>query len=137
MFKGSTLFHRPGVAQPIVIAEFKRPARTTYDDEENPISQVYSYIRSLRGKEVRDKAGALITSIDTQTPFFCYVIADITPKLEQMLIEQQINRPLPGGRGFFGFHPDYNAYVEVIHYNKLIEDARLRNEVFFRKLGIN
>jgi hypothetical protein len=137
LFKGSTLFHRPGVAQPVVIVEFKRPARRNYSDDENPISQIYSYIRALRGREVRDSAGAIITSIDNQTPFFCYVVADITTRLEQVLIEQQIHRPIPGGRGFFGYHPDYNAYVEVINYDKLIGDARLRNEVFFRKLGIN
>ena len=137
LFKGNTLFHRPGMSQPVVIVEFKRPARKKYSDEENPITQIYKYIRELRGKEVRDKSGALVTGIDERTPFFCYVVADITTKLEQFLVDQQIDSPLPGGRGFFGYHSGYNAYIEVIHYSKFIEDARLRNEIFFKKLGIN
>lgn len=137
LFQGNALFHRMGTSQPVVIVEFKRPARPNYSDDENPITQIYSYIRELQGKEVRDKEGALITTIDNQTPFFCYVIADVTKKLDEYLKDSQINKPLPGGRGFFGFHPDYNAYIEVIHYSTLISDARIRNEIFFKKLGIN
>ncbi|MFH1342777.1 MAG: ATP-binding protein [Pseudomonadota bacterium] len=137
LFQGGALFQRLGAAQPVVIVEFKRPARTGYSDDENPITQLYTYMRELRGKTVRDKTGALITSVDRQTPFFCYVVADITANLQQHLENQQVNKPLPGGRGFFGYHPEFNAYIEVIQYGKLIEDARIRNEAFFRKLGIN
>jgi adenine specific DNA methylase Mod len=61
----------------------------------------------------------------------------MTARLEEYLTDQQINKPLPGGRGYFGYHPDYNAYIEVIYYGKLIDDARFRNEAFFKKLGIN
>ena len=51
LFQGSALFHRLGLKQPIVIVEFKRPARPDYSETENPINQVYNYIRELRGKD--------------------------------------------------------------------------------------
>jgi len=137
LFSGQTLYKRSKTNQPIVIIEFKRPARRNYDDEENPLSQVYGYIRELRAKSVNDKGGKLIMTIDKMTPFFCYIIADITPRLQEILEEQSVNKPLPGGRGFFGFNETYNAFIEVLHYESLIEDARLRNELFFEKLGIS
>jgi hypothetical protein len=137
LFSGQTLFKRSKTNQPIVIIEFKRPARRNYDEEENPLSQVYGYIRELRAESVNDKGNRLIMTIDTATPFFCYIIADVTPRLQEILEEQNVSKPLPGGRGFFGFNETYNAFIEVLHYESLIEDARLRNELFFKKLGID
>jgi hypothetical protein len=107
------------------------------DEEENPLSQVYGYIRELRAKSVNDKGNRLIMTIDTATPFFCYIIADVTPRLQEILEEQNVGKPLPGGRDFFGFNETYNAFIGVLHYESLIEDARLRNELFFKKLGID
>ncbi len=37
-------------------------------------------------------------------------------------------------RGFFQFHDNYNAYAEIISYNKLIQDSRKRNQAFFDQL---
>lgn len=137
LFQGSTLFQRPGAEQPVVIVEFKRPARDEYSDSENPITQLYDYIRALRTKEVTNKDGVLVTSISEETPFFCYVIADITPKLEHWLDNQQIKNKIPGGRGYFGYHPGFRAYIEVLNIENVVKDARLRHEPFFRRMGIN
>lgn len=38
--------------------------------------------------------------------------------------------------GYFGYHPNYKAYIEVISFNKLIQQAKERNRMFFQKLGI-
>ena len=137
LFQGAALFQRVGTDQPVVIVEFKRPAREEYTDAENPISQLYDYIRELRSKKVVNKKGVLVTSISEETPFFCYVIADITPKLKQWLDNQQINNPIPGGRGFFGYHPSFRAYIEVVNIENVVKDARLRHEPFFKRMGIN
>ncbi len=137
LFQGSTLFQRTGAEQPVVVIEFKRPARDEYTDSENPIAQLYDYIRELRTKEVVNKDGVLVTSISEETPFFCYVVADITPKLEQWLDNQQINNRIPGGRGYFGYHSKFRAYIEVLNIESLVKDARLRHEPFFRRMGIN
>ncbi|AEP09572.1 ATP-binding protein [Micavibrio aeruginosavorus] len=137
LFKGSNLFHRKGTDQPHIIVEFKRPAREDYSDEENPLKQVYGYIRELREKTINDKNGRLITQIKESTPFFCYIVCDVTPKLLEVLENLDMNRELPGERGYYGYNKSLNAYVEILEYDQIVKDARLRNEAFFEKLGIN
>ena len=136
LFSGQTLFNRNVDGQPIVIVEFKKPARNNYDYEENPILQIYDYIDELKGKKVFDKSGAIIDDIPDKAPFFCYVIADFTENLRKYMRATQINLPLPGGSGYYGFNPDYNAFVQVLNYRTIVRDARLRNEAFFRRLNI-
>ncbi len=137
LFQGSNLLHRSGTDQPVVIVEFKRPARDDYTDDENPVKQVYGYIRALKEGKINDKDGKLITSIKDDTPFFCYIVCDITPKMRRTLEEYGINQSLPGNRGFFGFNKSFGAYVEIIEYDQIVKDARLRHEAFFQELGIN
>ena len=137
LFQGSNLLQREGTDQPIVIVEFKRPARTEYSDDENPIKQIYDYIRELREHKVTNNNGKLITQIGADTPFFCYLICDITPRLKAILEDYKINQTLPGGRGFFGYNDTRRAYVEVLQYGQIVKDARLRHEAFFKELGIN
>jgi len=45
----------------IVIVEFKRPERDDYTDEENPITQVYGYVRDIKAGKVKDRQGKTIT----------------------------------------------------------------------------
>ena len=137
LFKGSSLFHRKGTSQPHIIVEFKRPARDDYTDEENPLKQVFGYIRSLRQKKISDKDGKLVTQIKDNTPFFCYVVCDVTPRLMETLENLDMNQELPGERGYYGYNKSMNAYVEILEYEQIVKDARLRNEAFFEKLGIN
>lgn len=136
LFSGRTAYHRPGTDQPIVIIEFKKPARNDYTDEENPFTQIYNYIEDLKSGTVVDKDGATIQEVGDRTPFFCYIIADITPKMQTWLKMAQIKVPLPGGGGFYGYNSDYNAFVQVLSYKYLLKDARLRNEAFFKRLKI-
>ncbi len=137
LFQGSNLLQRQGTDQPVVIVEFKRPARVEYNDDENPIKQVYDYIRELRNNKIVDNDGQLITDIGPDTPFFCYLICDITPRLLGILEDYGIKQQLPGGRGYFGFNESRAAYVEVLQYSQIVKDARLRHEAFFKELGIN
>lgn len=37
-------------------------------------------------------------------------------------------------RDFFGYNSPRGAYIEVISYDKLIKDAKKRNQVLFDKL---
>lgn len=119
-----------------MIVEFKRPAREEYSDDENPFNQIFKYIRDLKSKSICDNDGAKITDIDENTPFFCYLICDITPKLENKLEDFGIDQKLPGGRGYFGYNKASCAYIEVIQYSQIVKDATLRNEAFFKTLGI-
>lgn len=136
LFNGCTLFERKNQNQPIVVIEFKRPARKDYTDEENPITQIYNYIDDLRNHKVVTPSGRLITEINENTPFFCYIVCDNTPNLQKVLKRERMDRELPGGRGWYGENPSYNAYFEILEYKTILDDARLRNEAFFKELGI-
>ncbi len=136
LFGGRTVFHRPGTDQPVVLIEFKRPVRDDYSDDENPFSQIYAYVEEMRGGKVLDRNGAQIQEVTDATPFFCYIVADLTPKLRTWLRIAQINVPLPGGGGFYGYNSEYKAFVQVLSYKYVLKDARLRNEAFFKQLGV-
>ena len=136
LFSGQTLFHRPGSNQPIVIVEFKKPARENYDYEENPIVQTFEYIDQIRNGRVVDRDGRIIDYVGEDQPFFCYIVADLTKNLRKYLSVTQIKTPLPGGAGFYGFNHDYNAFFQVLNYRFIVDDARMRNEAFFKRLRI-
>ncbi len=40
----------------------------------------------------------------------------------------------PDREGFFGYNASKGAYIEVISYDKLVRDAKKRNQVLFDKL---
>jgi len=64
--------------------------------------------------------------------FYCYIVADRTPALEQQALRLELEKT-PDGQGFFGYKKHYKAYVEFISYTKLVTDAKQRNLVFFLK----
>jgi hypothetical protein len=42
----------------------------------------------------------------------------------------------PDGEGRFGYINDGGVYIEIIPYGKLLQDAKLRQGIFFQKLGL-
>ena len=116
----------------IVVIEFKRPCRKQYDEtDDNPISQVYRYIEQIRAGDRTDKEGRPITAKDI--PFYAYVICDITKKIIQFAKLSSL-APTPDGEGYFGYSQPYQCYIEIISYNKLINDANKRNQILFDRL---
>jgi Histidine kinase-, DNA gyrase B-, and HSP90-like ATPase len=121
------------------IVEFKKPQRNDYQDydtKKNPIEQTESYIESLLTGKVKDRNGRYII-VNQNTPFYVYIICDVTPSLVEILKRREFN-PTPDGQGYFLFKSRYyNAYFEVIPFDKLVEDAKKRNRILFQKLGID
>ena len=118
----------------IVLVEFKRPARDDYTDDENPIAQVYGYVREIKQGTAKDRQGRPIR-VPTHTPFYAYVVCDLTPKLITQAENAQLT-PTPDSQGFFGYNSNLGVYVEVLSFDKLVGDARKRNAVLFEKLGL-
>jgi hypothetical protein len=138
LFKGCNAFQRNNNSnQPVVIVEFKRPERNDYDDQENPITQVLGYIDEFRGQKVRKSGGQPITTITDKTPFQCYIICDITPKLREFMKLFGGFEEYPDGHGFRSYRDEYKAMIDIISFENLINDAKLRNEIFFNKLEIS
>jgi hypothetical protein len=122
-------------ADTVVIVEFKRPMRTDYSRGRDPVQQVLTYVQRLkRERAIPDIRGRAIRGISESTAFHCYIVADITPELEERLIGR-IQRT-PDGEGYFGYQTNPTAFVEIVPYGKLLNDARLRNTIFFQHLGV-
>lgn len=119
----------------IVLVEFKRPMRQDYTKGKDPVQQVLSYVKRLKetSGEV-DIRGRAIRGIRSSTAFHCYIVADITPQLEERIIGRF--EKTPDGQGYFGYQTNPAAFVEIVPFGKVMQDARLRNAIFFQKLGI-
>jgi hypothetical protein len=118
----------------IVILEFKRPMRDDYTEDDNPVTQTLDYVRDIREGRAKTQNGLAIP-IGKNVPFFCYVVANITPSLTKQ-IEYLDLTEMPDGQGFFGFRKQFNAYIEIVSYSKMLTDAKKRNAAFFRTLGL-
>jgi hypothetical protein len=119
----------------IIIIEFKRPARNDYDeDDDNPILQVYRYVRKIQAGKMNDRAGKLIT-VPKSIPYYSYIICDLTTKIRNFAEEAGFTIA-PDGSGYFGYNQNLLTYTEVISYQKLVTDAQQRNRVLFDKLHL-
>ena len=120
----------------IVIIEFKRPARDDYSakEEKNPILQVYDYIGLLKDGKAKDRRGVPI-SVPPHLPIYAYIVCDLTPTFQRQAKDYQLTST-PDSQGYFGYHKEYGAYIEVISFDKLIDDAKRRNKILFDKMGL-
>lgn len=140
IFYESGLFYRNGdnaITSPIAIVEFKRPKRTNYPDEENPINQALRYAgKILAGRyEMPDGLEEVVVNKNV-TPVYIYIVCDIVSKIEEFAHFAGL-AITPDGQGFFGYNSQYNAYIEIKSFKKVIDDAKMRNQIFFRKLGLS
>jgi hypothetical protein len=127
---------REGSDQPVAVVEFKRPGREDYGGE-RPVEQLLRYVDSLRSNgSITDKSGRVLSSINEHTSFIGYIIADLTNGFRKTLLGSMVSRRTADGLGLWGFDEPMRTYVEVIPYDKLIRDAKARNEVFFSKLKL-
>ena len=119
----------------LIIIEFKRPMRKIYSEkDDNPIDQVYDYVRDLRTKNKVDKEGRPIR-ITSNTPIYAYIVCDITPKMDKIAVNAGFI-PMDGGKGYFGNNTELRVYTEVLSYDKVLMDSQKRNRVLFDKLNI-
>ena len=86
--------------------------RDNYNEDKNPLIQVREYITELQSKRARTRDGRDIP-IDNNTPFYCYIVCDIRPTLDNKRRTLSFWRHQTG-QGFFGFKRHYNAYFEMI-----------------------
>jgi hypothetical protein len=120
--------------QSIVLIEFKRPARDDYDDEENPITQVFDYVRRLKASKALDRRGRPIT-IAPATPIYAHIVCDLTPTLNEQAVNASL-KIMPDSHGYFGYNDTLGVYVDIVSFDKLIDDAKRRNAILFEQLGL-
>ena len=118
----------------VVVVEFKRPERADFNEDDNPIAQILNYVRVMRSGKARREDGRTIEGLEN-TPFYCYAIGTLTQQLRELAEHEDFTRT-PDGRGFFRFHARYNAYIEILSYDKVLRDAKKRNRAFIERLGL-
>lgn len=118
----------------IVLFELKRPMRNDYTNSNNPINQLYEYVSSLKTNKIKDKNGRIIR-VGDNTKFYLYAVCDVTSSLEQMIDFYNFSQT-PDKMGYYTYNDKMNAYIEILSYDKIINDAQKRNKILFDKLGI-
>jgi hypothetical protein len=67
---------------------------------------------------------------------FWYLICDLVPQI----VEQAENRwmtLMADWRGYYQYNSTVKAYIEIISWEKLLDDAKVRHRIFFEKLGLD
>lgn len=118
----------------IVLIEFKRPMRDDYTEHENPIYQINKYAREIIEGEVKDKYDREF-DYRKNTPIYAYIVCDLTKKLKAFATDAGFKQ-LPSGDGYFSFNDNYNMYIEIMSFDKILKDSKERNRVLFEKLNL-
>jgi hypothetical protein len=125
-------------SNPITIFEFKKPQRDDFvnaSSKEDPIQQIVRYVNNIRDGKFKTPEGRKML-VEANTPFYGYVVCDLTKKVEDWLLREKNFKVMPDRLGWFQWVENINLYIEVLSWDKILRDARLRNSVFFHKLGI-
>lgn len=126
-------------SNPVTIFEFKKPGRDDFvnpSSKEDPIQQIIRYTNSIRKGSYKTPKGKNIL-IGDNTPFYGYVICELNKKVEDWLRYEKDFKQMPDGQGWFNWVSSINLYIEVLSWDKALKDARMRNKIFFHKLGID
>ncbi|MAE35908.1 MAG: ATP-binding protein [Oceanospirillaceae bacterium] len=120
----------------ITVVEIKRPMRNDMreGEDKDPIDQALGYVERIREGQAKTESGLLIPR-NNDIPAYCYVICDLTPTMIKRCKNFSLTMTADG-MGFFGYNPNYKAYIEVISFNQLVKAAKERNRAFFDKLGL-
>jgi len=121
----------------IVVIEIKRPMRDDAGpgEEKDPIDQALGYLERIRKGEVLTSRGRPIPN-SADVPGFCYVLCDITQSMKRLCERTHDLTRTSDGLGYFSYKKNYNAYVEVLSFDRMVNAAKERNRAFFDKLGL-
>lgn len=122
------------IARAVSIIEFKKPQRLSFD--EDPTRQLYRYLREIKeSKKVRLPSGRDLNVSET-TRYYCYAICDITNAIDVYAENNGNYARLKGELGYYMYNRALNAHTEILHFDKILVDAKRRHKAFFEKLGI-
>lgn len=121
----------------ITVIEIKRPMRNDMreGEDKDPIDQALGYVERIREGQAKTKSGLLIPR-NHDIPAYCYVVCDLTSTMVKRCKNFSLTMTADG-MGYFGYNPNYKAFIEVISFNQLVRAAKERNRAFFEKLGLS
>lgn len=131
---GFASFH-DGTAPPanIVLVELKRPARKDAS-RDDPVQATLKYVRDLKSGKAFSEGGAAI-DVQKNAQTTVYILADWTKDFKEYLDDQDF-KDMPGDHGRFRYHENENIMFIAFSFKRLVANAKMRNRVFFKKLGI-
>jgi hypothetical protein len=132
---GFAAFH-DGAKPPtqLVIVELKRPGREDASRDE-PVRATLQYVEHLKSGRARTEGGAVI-DIEATALTTVYLLSDWTADFRRYLRREDF-RPMPGDIGQYKFHETENIMFIAMSFDRVVEGARRRNSIFFKKLGID
>ena len=104
-----------------------------------PQSDLVSVVRiSLEIVERRCKGKILVLPNAADTK-----IVDAFSELHRTVVDKDARRCMHAGLsitsdhlGYFGYNPNFKAYIEVMSFDRLVNAPRERNRAFFDRLGL-
>ncbi len=133
MFRGDN-----APSSPITIFEFKRPNNDKFADHssnDDPIDKIIRYVKDIRDGRYRTPEGRQI-EITENTPAYGFVVCDINEKVKNWLYTYKEYRPLPDNLGWYRWSDNNNLMIQVLKWEKILQDAEIRNKIYFKKLGL-
>ncbi|MES2709327.1 MAG: ATP-binding protein [Verrucomicrobiota bacterium] len=120
----------------ITIVEIKRPMRNDAGpgDVDDPVEQAINYLDKIRQGQATTANGRPIPE-SASIPGFCYIIADLTPRLKDRCKKHHDMQVTHDKMGFFKYNQNVHSYIEVISFDRLVQSAKERNRSFFAQLG--
>ena len=124
---------------PVILVELKRPLLAnleTCGTDELPHKQLMRYAKQISdGNAEHYRTKRPINTSET-TRFYLYAVCDMTQKFSERLETMEGFTLSLTGDGAFKSENRGRWYIEYISLGKLLNDARMRNSSFFRKLGL-
>lgn len=116
----------------VTIIEFKRPGREHYQEDDNPIRQVKEYMNDISEGKIKNKDGEYLENTE-DIRYYCYIICDMDASMKKIAKMEDMKKT-PDQMGYYCYIESYNAYMEIIPYQKMIQDSKKRNKILFDKL---
>ncbi len=117
----------------VVIVEFKRPGRDDYvfgKEGSDPIRQIHDTVEVIRQRKSFVTTDKKTINIPDNTPITSIIVADLEPSLRSLARRYDFTENWDK-QGLFKYHEDFDVFIEIIGFDKLVSDAEKRNAAFF------
>jgi hypothetical protein len=88
-------------SNPVTIFEFKKPQRDDFvnkSSDEDPVEQIVRYVNNIVDGKFKTPEGMKIL-VAPNTPFYGFVVCDLTAKVERWLDREKDFKPMPDKQG--------------------------------------
>jgi hypothetical protein len=122
----------------VALVEFKRALEdlSTVATDGLPHRQMMRYAHQIEQGKAKHVSNGRPIQVASDIRFYCYAICELPRTLLERLCRDEEFIESPTGDGAFVVKNRGRYYMEYISLSKLLEDARARNNAFFRRLGL-